>query len=433
LKAVKVQGKYMSKKKILMISDHCLSSSGVGTQSRYLISGLLSTGKYQFFCLGGALQHANYDLQKVSDDWFIKPIDGFGNEQMIMQLLSEIKPDALLLFTDPRFFGHIWKMSDVIHQFCPIIYNTIWDNYPVPTFNKAVYESCDTLNCINDVSYNSVNEILPHYKELGLVNYIPHGVPAEIFYPMSKKDQLEWKIKLLGTNRADHLVGLFVSRNARRKVPSDVIFSWKLFLDELEKKYGHRKATLLMHTDPFDQEGPNLLACVDKFGVTDNVVFSKDRTNFQEVNVIYNVADFVINISSAEGFGLSLLEAKMAGKIGVALKTGGLTKQIFDEETQTEFGVAIEPEVRTLVGTQGIPWIYETYASHETYKNAFMKIFEMTPQEREELGMKALEHAKTKYSLEGLIKAWDQSFDKMFSMWDNKQLPNSKKFDVTSI
>ena len=53
----------------------------------------------------------------------------------------------------------------------------------------------------------------------------------------------------------DHFLVGYVSRNARRKMPSDIIMSWKIFLDELEKKYGHRKATLVMHTEPLDPEG----------------------------------------------------------------------------------------------------------------------------------------------------------------------------------
>ena len=42
------------KKTILMLSDHPLSTSGVGTQARWLIHGLINTGKYSFRCFGGA-------------------------------------------------------------------------------------------------------------------------------------------------------------------------------------------------------------------------------------------------------------------------------------------------------------------------------------------------------------------------------------------
>ena len=39
------------KKNILMISDHQMGVSGVGTQAQWLINGLVSTGKYSFKCL----------------------------------------------------------------------------------------------------------------------------------------------------------------------------------------------------------------------------------------------------------------------------------------------------------------------------------------------------------------------------------------------
>ncbi len=69
----------MKKKKILVLSDHPLSPSGVGTQTRYMIEALLKTGRYQFICLGGAIKHNKYDPVKVDpwmDDWIIYPIDG---------------------------------------------------------------------------------------------------------------------------------------------------------------------------------------------------------------------------------------------------------------------------------------------------------------------------------------------------------------------
>jgi hypothetical protein len=54
------------KTKVLMLSDHALSTSGVGTQSRWLISGLVNTGKYSFRQFGGAVKHDNYDTVTVN-------------------------------------------------------------------------------------------------------------------------------------------------------------------------------------------------------------------------------------------------------------------------------------------------------------------------------------------------------------------------------
>ena len=46
-------GDYLTKKiKILTISDHPLSLSGVGTQTRYVIESLLKTGRFEVISLG---------------------------------------------------------------------------------------------------------------------------------------------------------------------------------------------------------------------------------------------------------------------------------------------------------------------------------------------------------------------------------------------
>jgi len=60
--------------KVLVLSDHPMSPSGVGTQTRYVIESLLRTGKFSFICLGGAVKHQNYDpvkTQEFGDDLII--------------------------------------------------------------------------------------------------------------------------------------------------------------------------------------------------------------------------------------------------------------------------------------------------------------------------------------------------------------------------
>ena len=103
-----------AKQKILMIGDHPLSTSGVGVQSRFLIHGLLATGRYSFKCFGAALKHENLEQIVVTPDFVIKPINGFGDKMLIRQAIMQEKPDALFLFTDPRFFIHIWEIEDRI-------------------------------------------------------------------------------------------------------------------------------------------------------------------------------------------------------------------------------------------------------------------------------------------------------------------------------
>jgi len=402
----------MSKKTILMLSDHPLSTSGVGTQARWLVHGLTSTGKYSFRCFGGAVRHDNYDTVAVNPDFIVKPTDGFGDRNLLRQTLIQLRPDALMLFTDPRFFIWVWEMADEIRRICPITYWHLWDNDPWPDFNKVLYESTDLINCINWPTYQMVKERFPEKT-----NYIPHAVPRDLYKPLPEDVVKAFKKKLVGENKMDHFLVGYVSRNARRKMPSDIVASWKMFLDELEKKHGHRKATLVMHTEPLDPEGPNLYHVVETLNVQNNVIFSKSRIVFEEMNLLYNSFDTIVNRSCNEGFGLPTLESMMCGKPIITIKTGGLTRQVEDLETGEQFGIGLEPEVRSLVGNQLVPYIYEDLISHKTLSDAFMKMYEMGPEARKELGLKAMAHAHKDYDVNDMVKKWDESLTGCIQKW----------------
>lgn len=106
----------------------------------------MATGKYTFRCLGGAIKHPNYETTAVTPDFIIKPVDNFGTPDILRNVLVNERPDAVLLFTDPRQFMWVWEMEDEIRQFCPITYWHVWDNDPYPDFNDVWYRSTDLIN-----------------------------------------------------------------------------------------------------------------------------------------------------------------------------------------------------------------------------------------------------------------------------------------------
>ena len=383
-----------------------LASSGVGTQSRFLIQGLLQTGRYTFRCFGGAMKHPDYRTVMVNEDFIIKPVDGFGNREILRATLINEQPDAVIIFTDPRQFMWLWEMEDEIRQFCPILYWHVWDNDPYPSINDVWYDSTDAINCL---SWKTYELLKPNHPEK--TRYIPHAFPKEVFFQLPEEQVKAIKAQNFG-HRADWLIGLWVNRNATRKMPNDVLNAWKEFLDNLEAKHGHRKAFMLMHTDPVDQEGPNLYAVVDQLGLRDNVVFSTNKLEFQDMNGLYNCADFVVNISKAEGFGLSLLTALMLGKPIVGLKTGGMTRQLINHKTGFVHGVAIEPAARTLVGSQVVPFIYDDHVNYHDVSAAYMEMYDLVktkPAELKELAAKAVEYANEEFNYEKMVEAWDRS------------------------
>jgi hypothetical protein len=55
----------MKKIKVLTMSDHPFSPSGVGHMAKNFIEGLLNTERYQFISLGGAVKHQDNRPQKT--------------------------------------------------------------------------------------------------------------------------------------------------------------------------------------------------------------------------------------------------------------------------------------------------------------------------------------------------------------------------------
>ena len=102
----------MKKIKLLVLSDHMFSPSGVGTQTRYVMESLLDTGDYSIRYLGGAIKHENYTpvkTDKYGDDLIIYPVDGYGSPEIVRSILRTERPDMVWFMTDPRFWDWLWK------------------------------------------------------------------------------------------------------------------------------------------------------------------------------------------------------------------------------------------------------------------------------------------------------------------------------------
>lgn len=415
-----INGKY----KVLMLSDHALSTSGVGTQSRHLIEGLLKKNMWSFRQFGAAVSHEDYNTIKINDDFVIKPIDGFGDRELLRMALATEKPDLLFIFTDPRFFFWLFEMEDEIRQICPIVYWHVWDNAPYPNFNEPFYEACDLINCHSHHTYSQLKDKFPRKT-----NFVPHALPETVFFPIHPSEKLKRKSEILGPDRADHFVLFWMNRNARRKRPNDLLLSFKNFLDKLKKEHGHTKASLLMHTDPNDPEGPNLFAVTEMLGIKDNVVFSNQRVDFQTINLLHNISDVCINISYAEGFGLSTLEAMQVGNPIIAPKTGGQTRQVVNAYTQEENGVALPIRMQTLVGSQSVPYIFEDMVHNDDITDAMMKMYELGPEARKQLGQKARDYALSEFGYQKVVDLWNETMIKTIMEFKY----NKKNFTVTEL
>jgi glycosyltransferase involved in cell wall biosynthesis len=397
--------------KILTLSDHPLSPSGVGTQTNYIIQGLLKTGKYQIISLGGAIKHQDYrpvKFHEYGDDFVIIPVDGYGTPDLIRNILMKEKPDIVWMMTDPRFYTWLWNIEQEIRPNIPIVYYHVWDNYPYPKFNRSYYLSNDKIATISKLTSDIVRVVAPEVEE----QYVPHAINPELFKILDEKEFSHLRTK-------DKTLFFWTNRNARRKMSGSVVWWYKEFLD----KVGHDKAFLLMHTDPKDVHGQDLIAIAEELGLTkDNFAISPGKVPAADMAKFYNAADCTINISDAEGFGLSCLESLSCGTPVIANKTGGMQDQLTDGVDT--FGVLIEPASRAVIGSQEVPYIYEDRVSNTDVVNAMLKIHNMTREERKALGKKGYDNVQKNFSFITFQETWDKLFTNVhekFGSWETRK------------
>ena len=406
----------IQKKKIVVLSDHPMSPSGVGTQTKYFLEALLKTGRYKFVCFGGAVQHQSYQPMKTEewgDDLIIHPVKGYGDVNLIREVLWIERPDAFWIMTDPRFWGWLWEIEEEIRCHCPLIYYHVWDNYPYPTFNKKFYRSNDAIATISKVTDDIVATVTPEVKR----KHIPHTVPT-LFKPLSDEEREKFRQENFGDD-AEKFIVFWNNRNARRKQSGSLLFWFKKFLD----KVGHDKSMLIMHTDTKDPHGQDLDAIIREIGLSDGQVkFSRQKMPAPHLAALYSAVDLTVNISDAEGFGLGTLESLACGTPIVVNMTGGLQEQVTDGKKF--FGVGIEPASKAVIGSQEIPFIYEDRINEDDVVAALEKMFNKTHKQRRKLGEQGRKHVLKNYSFEQMEKNWVEFMDEVLEengSWDTRK------------
>jgi glycosyltransferase involved in cell wall biosynthesis len=409
----------MSKKKIkiLTVSDIPLGMSGVGIQTRNFIQSLLATGDFKIVSLGGSIKHKNYQpikTEEYGDDFVVFPVDGFGNEGILRSILRNEKPDIMWIMTDPRFFEWIWSMEDEIRSLVPLVYYHVWDNFPYPRFNKQWYSSNDKIVTISKVTDEIVRNVAPDVE----CEYLPHAVNLEVF--KSLEPDLISKIKEdnFGESK-DKFIFFWNNRNAKRKLAATVIYWFGKFLE----KVGKDKAMLLMHTAPNDPNGPNLEAVIANFGLdSGEVMFSTNKMSEDDLAAMYNMVDCTINISDAEGFGLSTLESLSCGTPIVVNMTGGLQEQVTNGTDW--YGVGLKPTSRAIVGSQNVPYIFEDRVTEEQFVSALEKIYNLPKEELNEMGRMGQEHIFKNYSWDTFSARWPEMMKEVhekYGSWETRK------------
>jgi len=463
----------MTKKKILLLGDDIRLPSGVGTMSKEIV--LKSLDKFDWVQISGAIQSPekgkvvdlsnNEDVKRDSgfENFYLKlyPVEGYGNKQILSEVLNIEKPDAIIHFTDPRFWGWLYQMENELRQTTPIMYYNIWDDLPFPHWNEPFYDCCDSLIAISKQTYNINKHVCqknPRKEDVDLT-YVPHGVDQKVFKPLDKSDPglIEFKAKYFPALNDDSFVLLFNSRNIQRKRPQDLILAYKNFVQSMDTEAEKQNTFLILHTDPVDQNGTDLPEVVKNLGEGANVIFSSGKIPAEQLNYLYNLSDVTCQPSSAEGFGLSVMESIMSGTPIIASCIGGLQDQMGLKNEKGndltikdytadwpsnsngrykehgEWAFPLWPQLN-LVGSPVTPYIYDSRVSINDITKAIADVYSLSKDDRDSAGAKGrewaiLNHFTAQAMADGISKSINICFDnwkprKSFSL---KKKTNTKK------
>lgn len=416
------------RKKILLLCDDIRMHSGIATMAREFV---VNNGhRYNWFNVGAAVNHAdkgkvldlsadiNKQLNIEDADVRILPYNGYGDAQLVRDIMKREKPDAIFIFTDPRYWTWLFEIEREVRSQIPIIWLNIWDEFPSPKYNEHFYDSVDALLSISKQT-KLINElVLGNKADDKILKYIPHGIDSDIFRPIedpeSNKEFQGFK-KGVFNDKDYEFVAFFNSRNIQRKRPADVMLAFKFFCDKIGKEKA-KKCALIMHTAPVDQHGTDLNAV--KNAICDpeyvNVFFSTTKINPIQMNGMYNLADVTVLISSNEGWGLSLTESMLAGTMTISNVTGGMQDQsrFVDENGEWftpsadipsnhrgtykehgEWNLPVFPDNISLAGSVPTPYIFDDRCSPETVADRLEEAYNLTKEERNAKGLKGREWA----------------------------------------
>lgn len=168
------------RKKILLLSDDFRTSSGIGTMAKELVVG--TCHHFNWVNLGAAMNHPEagkmLDVSNSVQDFTgvldaevrVIPYNGYGDQEVVRKLMDAEKPDAVMIFTDPRYWVWLFDMEREIRSKVPLLYLSIWDSNPAPLWNGSFYESCDALFCISKNTKFITKEILEQRSSVNMVD-----------------------------------------------------------------------------------------------------------------------------------------------------------------------------------------------------------------------------------------------------------------------
>lgn len=441
-------GNNMIKKRVFLANDASYLDTGYGVYGKELLTRLHNSGKYEVAelgCYATADNPANKNIpwkfypnavgsqDKKFNEYKSNPLNQFGLWRFNRAIL-DFKPHIVFDVRDYWMFAY-QEMSPYKKYFNWIVMPAT-DSAPPKIDWLYTYSNADIVMPYTKWALNTLKKY--GGKNLNIFPKIANaGINPDEFYILDNKKEL----KKMYFGIEDALVTGLVMRNQKRKLISDILLTYKEYLNKLKTSNNidiYNRSILYLHTSYPEENGWDLPALLLEFGLLDKTYFSYSckscgeffpskfqggikicpkcnhksscfvsPTNGVKTNVlnkIYNLFDIFIQYAICEGFGMPQIEAAACGVQIASVDYSAMT-----EVCENVYGIKI-PVKRTFRELETNA--DRVYPDNDFTADLLYQFFVKTSDQiKENNSVKIREACINYYTWDNVYKSWDECFD----------------------
>ena len=226
------------------------------------------------------------------------------------------------------------------------------------------------------------------------------------------------------------------------------IWAFKQFVDKLELEQA-KKCALVLHTQAIDPNGTDLPAVIEALCGHEeeryNIIISDQKLSTEQMNWLYNSTDVQIQLTSNEGWGLSLTEAMLCGNPIIANVTGGMQDQMRFEDgngnwftpdenipsnhrgtfkNHGKWAFPVYPSNISIVGSPPTPYIFDDRCDASDAADRLLEVYEIGHDGRKlagDLGRKWALGDEAGFTSEKMAYRIMNNINELFDTWKPRE------------
>jgi len=345
---------YAHQMRIVFASAHYNDTIGYSKVVYEILKRLVKVPDFEVYHFGWR-QHPTFRREKIeglkndyiaykSDTPISPPLRGFG-EDKLQKYLTITRPDLVIIFEEASTLAFLSNICDIPNR-----------KFKIWCYIDQVYTYSNVSNIVCDkFIVFSEQWRMPIDKEQIVLIQPPSGT----IKPVAENECLALRQKLGIT---DEPIFLSVARNNPRKRLDLLIQSFTLY------KTTGGKGKLILITDPNGYYNLQMLFGLENAPMEHIRVVENNLTD-ETINLFYNTADYGVNTSEGEGWGVMACEMALLGKPQLALDLGSYRTWLNDDTA-----VLIKPTQRIHKSYNSANGAYGLTTTVEAFTEGFRSV-----------------------------------------------------------